>query len=696
MIGNSHKTKKTLIITLKWLIILSLVISLVSPTIVMANRTTHQLSMEETIHHTTRNNSGLRDTRINRIKKTIERREAIEAVRIAQRRERFPWFTLLMSINLPQKNTLPRAIELLMKLPEINSELHMLRHKEQYETIVSKHDAQLAYYDVLLAQYTVNRTWDYIYETQEALERLRRQQRIGLADIRDVEYLEGALEGHQTTLKKAIQDLEKSIDKINKLTQLRTTVNTTFPDYVPSVNLDRSQLDDIIDHAIKYDYSLLEATQERKIAQARVVELIDLYNNRWGSTVRPMTQYVQSQIGRQAERLDRRINYDVFINSYYEPALNRIEAPWSGSFRFRILFITIRIPKEWFKLGTVAERYFDDEKYALFNALVERDQAIDMENDIRENLIQQVKDTYFTLKQMEAVNEDAIRNLARAERNYEISLRDNKLGLVTFQELHSEKMNFYEQQDGSYEALLEYGKTIAMFNMFSSGYLDVLSGDFQATSLADGDSWISESGEIASWYIETLLTDYKFTFGVQVPDTLGVTDYELYTANHVQIGDRTVVSETISHLPLSLEESSMLYVKFYKDDELRYIAQLDGFGVTGPLLLQEATEDTLPEAIDIAIGTWQVSMENQYRAIFEMGIHQDIVWDEYSLHYGDRDGIQIGSERTNAGAPIGHLPSTFSEPEKLKVRLYSNGSFVTELGLQVVENNAGILVELSE
>ncbi|KAB2951941.1 hypothetical protein F9B85_10305 [Heliorestis acidaminivorans] len=694
---RQQRFSNKLIKILSALLIVTLIMGSMGLEPVMANRSTakpptKELTLQEAIHFSISNSKGLRDAQTDRIKKVIERREAIEAIRIARKRERYPWFTLLMDINLPTLNTLPREIELLMKIPQINSDLQILRHKERYETLVAKHNAEIAYYQVLLAKYTVDRKWKYINETKETLERLKQQQKLGQADIKDVRYLESSLTNHQKSLRKAVQDLEKSLNKLEKLTNLKLDVNTQFEDVIPKAEVDRSHLDAIIDHAAKYDFTLLEATQERQIAQAKVVELIQVYENRWGGIVRPMTRYVQSQIGQQAEKLDASIDYDDFIDNYYHPALDRIEEPWRGNFTLKILFVTIKIPKEWFKLGTIAERYFDDEKYALFNALIEREKAIEKEKDIRELLIEQVKDTYFTLKQMEASNDEAVQNLIRMERNYQLSQRENKLGLLGFQELHSEKMNFYDQEDSRYEALLDYGQTIAMFNLYSSGYLDLLSGDFRNVDLDDGDSWIIDGDGEAVWYIETLLTDYKFTFGIRLPDHVRATHYELYTANHVQIGERTEKNETISHLPLSYEDNTMLYVKLYQDDQVRYVAELDGMGITGPLLLKGASEETLEEEKEVPIGTWQVTQENLYKSVFDIIIEQDLFWDEFSLHYADANQTQIGNERYSAGTSISHLPNVFAEPEKLLVKLYLNGNVVNQLTLQETSKEAGLLI----
>ncbi len=683
------KNKKTV----AWLLLLIMFLQAVYSPELMA-RSSNRLSLNEAMHHAVKNSPGLRDTRIERIKKNIQRREAIEAIKMARRREKFPWFSLLMSVNLPVKHALPREIELLMKVPEIQTELQNLREREKYEILKARHDAQVAYLDVLLAKYFVQRQELYLRETRDTLAKVRQQHRIGLGDIKDVEYLEKELEACQKNLQKAVQDLEQKLAKLSRLTNIRLNINTQFDEYLPNVDINRDHLDKIVNHSLKHDFGLFKATQDRKIAQTEVLELIGIYENRWGGRVSNMTRYIKSQLGQQVERLDVRLNYDVFINNYYHPALNRIEEPFSGSFKIRILFITIRIPKEWFKLGTMAERYFDNEKYALFNALVEREKAIDLENDVRESLIQQVRNTYFTLKQMEAAYAEGLSNQQRSERNYLMSLRGNQLGLVPFQELHSEKVNFYKSQDSLYEMLIDYGKTIAMFNLYTSGYLDVLQGDFDVTDLIDGDSFITGGAGGPTWYIVTTLTDYKFTFGVNIPEDLGVTDFELFTSNHVQIGERTVVSNTISHLPIVLQDNTELYVKLYKDNQLVYIAHLDGFDITGPLVLVSASQDEqVIVAPVVGEGTWQLNNLNMFQTRFTFDLQDQLTWDQFGLFYIGQQEALLGGELLGYGQGLVHLPTSFADPEKLVLRLYKDGQVISSYSLLEPANGVGLLIK---
>ncbi|GEM_PF-4382750 len=657
------------------------------------------LSLEEAVFHTKKNSSGLRDATVDRIKKTAERKEAVEAVRMARRREKYPWFTLLMNVNLPQKHGLPKEIELLMKLPEVNTELQTLRKKEEHEVLKARHDATLAYLDVLLARYHLERKEKYLRETEEALTRIRRQYLIGRGDKEDVDYLEEELESLRGERRKAVQDLETQLDKLGRLTNLTLNTSTRFDDYLPQADIDRRDLDNMVEHAVQHDFDLFQATQDRKIAQTEVLELIKIYENQWGGRVRSMTNYIKSQLGRQVEKLDARLDYDHFMNNFYEPALDRIEAPWRGSYRFRILFVTIRIPKEWFKLGTLGERYFEDEQYALFTALVDREKAIDLENDIREDLIQQVKDTYRILKQMEQSYEETQRNQERSEGHYQHSLRQNQIGLLPFQELHSEKMNFYGQEDSLFEMRVDYGKAIATLNLYSSGYLDVLEGTFETTDLFDGDSFLLEDVSEPGWFIQTLLSDYKFTFGVNIPDEYGLTDFELYTANHERIGAKTQISDTVSHLPVIFEDTTMLYVKLYDDDELKYIAELDGFDIYGPLDLKEADqfELVLEEEVIGVVGAWSATRPNDFQAFFEFDLDEEVdrelAWDQYGLYYTGEEERLLGGQRFDPGQPLRHLPGTFSDPDLLLLKLFQDGDVVSEFNLDMREDELGLLID---
>ena len=74
-----------------------------------------ELSLGEAVFYAVQNSDEIRQVKIERVKQ-IEKREAQEAIKITRRREKYPWFSLLLNVNLPQQHGLPKEIQLIMKI----------------------------------------------------------------------------------------------------------------------------------------------------------------------------------------------------------------------------------------------------------------------------------------------------------------------------------------------------------------------------------------------------------------------------------------------------------------------------------------------------------------------------------------------------------------------------------------------------
>lgn len=651
-----------------------------------------KLSLEEAVFFAIRNSDEITKVRMELKKKQIEKQEAKEAIKIIRRREKYPWFSLLLTINLPQQHGLPKEIQLIMKIPEIDTAIINLKEQEEYETLVARNKAETAYYDCLLAKYNVQRKEALRKELEEDYNRIRMQYLLGIGSKEDVDYLAKAVEDNNKALQKAVLDLESKIEKLSNIIKIKLPMDIQLEERIPQVNISRSQLNDIISFAEKNDYNLFSFTQKRQIAQTKVVELINIYEGRWGSKVREMTGYVKSQIGRNAERLDVSLDLNRFLKYYYQPALDNIEDPWEGYFSIPMIFFTIKIPKEWFKMGYMAERYFEDQKYALYIALADREQAVKDEKKVREELILSIKTNYSILKQMEIAYEETQNNLAKAREDYERALTQNKLGLVTFKELHSQKMNYYEQEDSAYQMKMDYAKAISLFNLVTSGYLNVTQGGFSTTQLASGDSFIiEEEGSGPQWYVRKTLTDFKFTFGVRIPEEYGVTHFQLFTADHKPIGGRIPVEETLSHLPITFEDNAELYVKLFKEEELLYIATLDGSDISGPLVLERTSGED--KGSKKTVGTWKISKALElYKAQLEIKLTEDMDCNKYGLYYLGTEEQLIGDGLKDLAEPLSHLIATFSDLEKLKIKLYKDDTLVGEGSLERQEEDSGVII----
>lgn len=91
------------------------------------------------------NSTGLQNTKIDLVKKQIELRQAKEGIADIIKKESTIRFSLLFNIKFPEKHGMPKEIELLTKIPEIENDIKVLNEKKNSEALKSQTTAEQAY-----------------------------------------------------------------------------------------------------------------------------------------------------------------------------------------------------------------------------------------------------------------------------------------------------------------------------------------------------------------------------------------------------------------------------------------------------------------------------------------------------------------------------------------------------------------------
>lgn len=643
-----------------------------------------QLTLEEAQIMGVENSYGVKDVVVGRIQKQIELQQAKEGIRDIRKKESTIRYSLLTTIEWPEKHGLPKEIDLVTKIPQIETDIANLDEQEKYERLKARYDAEAAFIDVIAAQEQQNHYETLLEENKELLEKVRVQYQTGIGDQEDVSYMENEVESAEKQLRTAISNLASKKENLGSLIGVDVNKGYSFDLTFPTLSLKRSDLPYIIEYSLKNDYELFKTTQARKLAEVKVDELNHIYENRFGKYVQDVESYLKTTSD---------IDYEVFIRKYNH-TLDAIAAPWQGYYKINLLFFTLKIPKEWFQGEYDGLRYFEDEKYALFVSLVERDRTRRKEEQTKKELKDKLNQAFSTLKQMEIGYEEVEKNYNRMQKEYEEILKENKIGLASFQDVDAKKKNQLSQEDTLFEMKADYAKTIASFNLSSSGFIDQFVGadGFDFASYNGGDSFRidetegSGSGEIQpKWYVKQTITDYKFTFGLSIPETYGITHYELFTNDNQQIGKKTEISKNIVHLPITYGDSTRLYVKLYQQNEVKYIAEFDGAQYGGTLNLQSA--QAAPKGIK-GVGIWKLKISS-LKGEFSINL-SDLSGFQYELIYNDQWVI---GKKTPIDKSIVHLASTFSDFNKLKVRVYNDQDVViAELELKQQGDQEGILI----
>jgi hypothetical protein len=306
----------------------------------------------------------------------------------------------------------------------------------------------------------------------------------------------------------------------------------------------------------------------------------------------------------------------------------------------------------------------EDQKYALFTALVDRDKAVKEEADAINQLTQTIKQAYNTLKEMEIACTIAKETIEIKENNYNKALKDNKLGLVNFTSLEAIRDDLYSQNQSLYEMTIEYAKALSSFDLSSSGYISNLltDGAFEKKDYLAGETFSDK----ATWYIKNTLTEYNFIFGVNIPKDYGVNFYQLYYGE-TKIADKTPIEDTIIHLPITYSDSTHMSLKLYNDDTVMYTADFDGSAYGGELKLQKV-QDIPKNPEENTVGVWTLEPIDALRYKFTVNITADYSYDSYSVMYKDTVIAQVPKTES-----VQTLKLYFSSIQDLTIKLMKNG-----------------------
>ncbi len=606
-----------------------------------------------------RNSDSIRKVTLSRVKKQIELKQAYAAIADTRKNESTVRFSLLFNIKFPEKHGMPKEIELLTKVPDIQSELKILNAEYDNARLTALTDCQQQYYTVVFSAYDVDYCRNLLNEAETAQKQVASAYAAGNALKSDAEYMDKQVNDARTSLTKAQSTYERAKEKLSSMLGTDVTKGYRFACDLPDTEITRAMLAGAKEYALKYSYSYYKALETKNNAESSTETVKSVYSGRYGSDASIIMSYLNSCRAR-----GEAVDFDYFIK-IYNSFLSTIQRPWEGNYTIKLIFFKIRIPKEWFKKTYSGERYLEDERYALFVSLAELDEAEQDRKTAYNTLVSAVTDGFYALNETRNAYLSAEGQLSAAERDYNSALNDNRKGLVSFTELYDKKTALLEQQRSIYEMRADYAKSLSAYDLQCAGYIsDKLSGGSQG-GIKNYELGVTTGADQSqpSWYVNVSGASYKCTFGVNIPDSYGATHYELFTSEGRQIGKRTSIGKSLTGLSTVYSDTSLLTLKLYADGELKYTAVFDGMQYGGTLDIQPASSGSSR----FNAGSWSVTAKG-LRAVFSVKC-SEFTWDSFELYSGD---TLIGKGMPEKG--VSHLASTFGDTEGFTVKLLNGGA----------------------
>ena len=571
------------------------------------------MTLDKAIRLALMNSEALEEIELDLVKKGMERQQAEEGLRDIRKKESTVRFSLLFNIEFPETHGLPKEIELIMKLPKIDHEIDVLNHKLAYTKEKITFEVKNIYFDLILNERTVDSLKQQLVNQEETVDRLNTDFRKGNATKEDIEASQAELDNLVTLVAKSEKKFFSLKEKLSAKCGSDVLNVSHFNTDLYMAQINRNDIEPFIAMAKERDFDFYTIVQSRKLSEKAVDELVDIYRGRYGSKVNRIMPEIKKQKAHKAK----------FLKAY-NAMLDDIDRPWTRVFKINLLFFTIKIPFRWFQGEYTALRYFEDQKYALFVAVLDRDKQRVTEAAASLQLEEKLKGAYDSVKEMELAYRESVDSILKEQDNYQTAYEQNKLGKLTFAELETARLGLINTEQTTLTNLIEYNKMINMLDFYTVGGLKgkLAAVDIDSGNYISGDSIpIVEEGKKdeksagtkePTWNIIVPYTEYRFSFGISLPSAYEATHFQLTMEDGRKIGERTEVKKRLEHMPLLFSDTSTLHLLLYKDKDLVYEASFDGTDYSGTLQLKAVSaQDKLESNLGKTFGRYKLIADDK-------------------------------------------------------------------------------------
>ena len=524
--------------------------------------------------------------------------EAVDGIKAkVKNKTSFRWSPLL-SFKFPQQLNLVEAFELNVKPLTLQSDLDSLEHKRDDLRFAAQAEVSKTYIEVYVLQEKIAFQEERLATAQAQLTRNQARLATGEADQTDVDNMEKSVEELTSQISELKRNFQTGKEELSDLIGMDVTSGYTFRNPLKELSLPREQLDGIIQYTVDNDQTMYEANAAASNALISLETYEDLMRGQYGSKL----NYIQTYVDMAKSGQD--IDYAAFKLKYGE-MLQALDAPWNS--KIRILFFTFT--KEWFKGEIDGTRYIEDEMYAIYTACMEYSNAKKDRDTTESDLRKQVAEQYELLVSAWNSYTNLLSQVDTLKETLDKVTALNQLGQADFDELSTAQEDYETVQTDALDALASYNTLLQDFDRLTCGAVTAYmnGSDLSAEAGAGGDSY-ARVDPIADpyYYIYTTVDDLTFHIGVSLPEDFSpsITDFEVWSEG-LQIGERTVITEELSHLTLDYGGTSMLVLRFY--DGETYVTECEIDATVPRDVLDLGQDEVAADGEERQVGTYSVT-----------------------------------------------------------------------------------------
>ena len=516
-----------------------------------------KLTLEKARSLALKNSSDYEEAQLAVNAKKAERESALKAINMKKTDSATYRWSPLLEFKYPEKLSFKDESELAFKPIQLAGEIQVAEQKVQAAYYQVTEEVNNLYVDIVTLQ-RVNSFNESKYDRlQQRAARSSALLKTGELTQSDVDTLNADLDSLNQTISTDRRSLEADLKKMSKMVGVDVTTGYTFEDPYVETEIQRSNLDALIEYAEDRDADYFEKCIDAVTAKMELSTNYDILKDKYGKDIFIIRSYVNDALN------GRDVNSDAFKEAYKE-FLEQIDSYWSDD---KKICSFVDIPEEWLKGSTDGSRYIEDDPYVLYTNAQDYVKAREAEEAAKEDLDQNLQDSFDNYINCRSDYKALVSQLPDEQdkiRQYNVK---KKMGYISDKEYEEAYSEFEEFQKSLLEAMKLYSESFYSFDRQTCGGLTaMLSGtDPDIQTAQEGESYVKQDQSKAMYFVKPIVQRELFELSVFIPKDFPVkiTHFELWVDGQ-KVGKTTSVNESIRHLTLSKSSVNEVRLRFYK------------------------------------------------------------------------------------------------------------------------------------
>lgn len=600
--------------------------------------------------------------------KEVSYEQAVKTLQLKKKNDAsFRWSPLL-SFSLPTEMNFEEESFLVYKPAQLQTEINQLNHSLKTEIYSIYEETEQSYLRVYTYQEKVAIEEKQLEDLKKNLKKNQGRVILGLAVKSDLEEIENRIQEAEEMVAKDKKNFINEKSRLGQLIGLDVSTGYTFLNPYITSGVPRTVVEKLVQHTLENDQSNYEAKIAAQLSMIQLTANYTLMEKKYSSEISIISSYIQQiKAGEEIDDNAFKTSYDLF--------LEKIEESWTGDEKI----LSVSIPKEWLKGENSGVRYIEDNPYALYENVLEFKLLLEEQKSVEKELERKVRESF---ENVVIEKNNCLKSEEKIEKSKNKLKKDRillSMGEGSYEEYTELQREYENQQLEELDALEKYSSSIFQLDRLTCGavseYLNNIENSLGNTDDTNQYFVEEEEQEGARYYIQSLVEDNMFEFGIYLPRDFGVeiTHYELRTDDFV-IGKKTETGKTLRHLTLALTGKERVFVRLYNNSDFIDDCEIDpsvyhgNLDITEYVIKKNKTEEGENNR---SIGTYRIINRKQM-GLMEIVLEPDRAEGISFYSIQNQQGKSLISEDKKTGVmdSFTYLELSEKEMETLKIQCY--------------------------